>query len=342
MAAFDDDFYNDEDAYKNRVLGGLNQNSGIAGPDPFASTAQNFAQAAQPPPQGRFDLEAIRGRLGFGKADLSNAQGWLDANRDIAQGVTIRGDKMYDPSGRYMADVISNYKTGGTRSQFLDGIDSNTGKVRAPKAAKGAGPAAPAVPAAAAAPAANSYLQQVRDLIMGRINEYQKPVDANDPNIKNQVDAFRREQQRAGDAQRAALAERAAATGSLMGGASSGSFDTDMQGIQEGIGENVSGYQAGLMGEEYQQRRGELGQMLQMALASGDAESARALQLQMAQMDDAVRRLQISESGRQFNADLGYRNRALSQQGRMFDDQFGRTLGRDYEDDYRWRILYGL
>lgn len=126
----------DEFGYETTEDGLGLQPQGIApgGVDPNASSIPN--PFSPPAPTGGFNLEAIRKQLGFGKTNLSDPQAWLKANQGIAQGVTIRGDKMYDPSGRYMADVISNMKQGGTASQFLDGIDSKTGKKRAPKPVK--------------------------------------------------------------------------------------------------------------------------------------------------------------------------------------------------------------
>jgi hypothetical protein len=111
---------------------------GIAGPDYFPDGLPKpipQGGAAPPPPSGGFDLEAIRAQLGFGKTNMADPQAWLKANQNIAGGATIRGDKMYDPSGKYLADVVSNMKGGGTASQFLDGIDSG-GKARAPKPVK--------------------------------------------------------------------------------------------------------------------------------------------------------------------------------------------------------------
>jgi hypothetical protein len=149
------------------------------------------------------------------------------------------------------------------------------------------------------------------------------------------------------------LAERAASQGLLLGGQSSGGFDTALQGVQEQIGENTSAFDAGLVGNEVQQRRAEMQQLLNMALQSGDAESARELSMALSKMDLEYRRQALAQQGSQFNADLGYRNRALDQSGSQFNanlgfqqgqwnDQYGRQLGRDYESDYMNRVLLGL
>jgi hypothetical protein len=108
-----------------------------------ASPPQMPAQA----PQGSFDLEGIRKRLGFGQVDLTDPQGWLSQNQDVAFGTKLVGDKLYGPSGNFLADIIGDSKTGGTKSQFLDGIDSNTGQKRAPKPVKMKAPAPVQMPA---------------------------------------------------------------------------------------------------------------------------------------------------------------------------------------------------
>ena len=81
--------------------------------------------------------------------------------------------------------------------------------------------------------------------------------------------------------------------------------------------------QAQLFSREIQSRRSQLGSLLNMALQTGDAESARALQLQMAQMDDQLRRL------------------GLAEQGRQHDDNFGLDAGRFQYGKDRDLFTYG-
>ena len=110
-----DDFYNDEDAYQRRVLDQLDPNGGVAGPVntsmpatdfPSPQTGANptgvFKGAANP----GYDLEAFR-KSWMGSGDVNNAQGWLDQNRSITNGVTLSGEKAYDPSGRLIADLVA-------------------------------------------------------------------------------------------------------------------------------------------------------------------------------------------------------------------------------------------
>jgi len=345
------DEFEDDDPYRQRVQANLGEvggptdlgSGGIAGPQDGGYPS---GAAPQAPPVNPYDYEKFR-------------QGWLDKGfgtktsaEDLANyakqwGVTIKGgDAAYDPNGKWIADLIGD--VGGRNTlQFLKGSaaakpptgisppgaliggqsvpGSNTGN---PKVVGGGG-------TGGAPPAANTFLTEIRKLIMERLGKMSFDPSMSDPALAAQSNTYRVARERGATDERAALAERAAAQGQLMGGASSGAFDTEIRGIQEAKGEDIAGNDAQLLGAEVQQRRAEVQSLMNMALQSGDAESARMLQMQLAKMDEAIRLKQLAESKRQFDNDLGYRNRT-------FDDQFGRNLNRDTEDDYRWRVLYGM
>ena len=326
LADFEDNY---DDPYRTRAWDALKQDGGIAGP-------QDGLPTPPPAPKGGYDLEAFRKRW-TQSGNVNDPNAWLQGNQDITSGVTLKNEKAYDPSGRFIADLVGNY-SGGDPSQrsriFLDGIGSN-GQPRAASGmgAKGAAGAKGGTPAPA--PAANPFLTQIRQLIMSRMGQMQQTPSLDDPTLAAQNQSYARSRDRGAEQERAAMAERAAAQGQLMGGQSSGSFDTELRSILEGAGEDKAAFGAQLLGDENQARRAELNSLMNMALQSGDAESARALSLELAKMDDATRRLGLSQQNAQFNADLGYRNRT-------FDDTYGRLLGRDYEDDYRYRVNLGL
>lgn len=343
------DFDQDDD-YRKRVIGGLDPNSGIAGPNDGG-----FPSPAASAPQGGYDLEKFR-KSWYGQGDVNNIQGWLDKNRDFTSGVTLRNEKAYDPSGRFIADLVGNYSGGDPKNRtaiFLDGIGSN-GKPRGsggglttvtsgqgiPGSNAGnprviGGPGGVGGPGGGTPPAANDFLTKIRQQIMERLGQMKGDPSLSDPALAAQSQAYRTSRERGAEQDRAAMAERAAANGTLQGGQSSGSFDTELRSIQEGKSSDIAGNDAELLGNEVMQRRAEVQSLMNMALQSGDQESARMLQMQLAKMDEAIRMKQLAESKRQFDSDLGYRNRT-------FDDQFGRQIGRDYEDDYWRRVLYGL
>jgi hypothetical protein len=91
----------------------------------------------------------------------------------------------------------------------------------------------------------------------------------------------------------------------LNGGQGSGSFESDVASGYEDKGQQLAGIQAQLFGREIQSRRDKVAQLLSMAMQSGDAESARALQFQMAQMDDQIKRLGLAQNQSQWNDSFG-------------------------------------
>src|SRR3990167_6561725 len=235
----------------------------------------------------------------------------------------VSPDKIRLPDGT-IVDVAGDFnpQTGGA-AVWQDPRYSATGGD--PGSPGGGAPAAPgAGGGAVSSPGGGGFQDQIRALLLEQLGKMGEDPAIDDPALKNQSDAFRRAQVRGGEQQRAALAERAAFTGLNSGGAGSGAFETGIQGIQEGIGEDTAAFDAGLVGQELQGRRAQLQNLLQMALATGDAEAARMVQLQMAQMDDALRRA------------------TLGQQRYQYDDTMGFNVGRAAEDDLRYRTNLGV
>ena len=163
-------------------------------------------------------------------------------------------------------------------------------------------------------------------------------VNAQDPIIKGQVDAYRAEGQRA-------LRERLSDAAERQGPYANLSLEQRMG--AEKLGQGVGAFQAQLLGRELQSRRDEIAQALaqQGQLLSGDQQ--RTLQSQLASLDQAIAQANVGLGVRGQDlqqqlglADLDYRNRALSQNM----DQFLRELAlRQYDTqnnwDYNW--IYG-
>jgi hypothetical protein len=170
----------------------------------------------------------------------------------------------------------------------------------------GAGAAGAMGAAGSAAGGVSPFSQAIRDQIMQQLTGLSKPVNENDPSIAPEMQAQERLLERNRQARRAAAAERAAADGLLNGGQGSGSFESDVASGYEDKGQQLSGIQAQLFGREIQSRRDKVAQLLSMAMQSGDAESARALQFQMAQMDDQIKRLGLAQNQSQFNDEFGW------------------------------------
>lgn len=135
-------------------------------------------------------------------------------------------------------------------------------------------------------PGGSDFQSQVRAMLMARMKKDTGSVDANDPYISEPMMAAKLEAERGQQSERNALAERAYASGDL-------GSNSLQQGIQQSAERNAVGLgslKANLISKEYQSRRSDLNEAMQQALASGDAELARSMQMQIAQLDAVIKR----------------------------------------------------
>lgn len=145
----------------------------------------------------------------------------------------------------------------------------------------------------------------VRAMLMERLKAAGIPVNESDANISQPLAAARDETQRSQQTERTALAERLYAQG---GGALDSNALT--QQIQQSAERNAGGLsqlRAGLISKAYDDKRNELQAYLQMALASGDTESAQLLQAQIAALSAAVQREGLGVNLAEFMANLNQR-----------------------------------
>jgi hypothetical protein len=342
-------------------------NPPAASPSPSASPSTTAPSGFNSQVRDR----VVQGWANSGTQFANTRQGieqYLASLGSAGQGWRVdRDDKVYDPGGRvydWIGDVGTDRatkRTGYTTdSRYASVTGSSKPKVAAkslpapmPKAPSiatpteslGAPPAPPINVADPAAPAANDFLTQVRAAITGRLEKLSGDPSIKDPALAAQSSAFRQARDRGATQQRAQAAERAAANGTLQGGQSSGSFDTTIGGIAESAGQDIASNDAQLVWQEVQARRDEVQDLLSMALQSGDAESARDLQAELARMDAELRRQQMAQQHRQFITGLGEDRRQFNAsdayRNRVHDDMFGRQVGRDYEDDQRYWSDWG-
>jgi hypothetical protein len=326
-----------------RVLDQFTPSPGIAGgtdPNARAVTTPSPTFAPQPySPQQRDKIVQGWTASPFAQTRQGIEQ-YLSSLGNEGAGWSLRSDdKVLDPGGRTF-DWIGNVNTPQAQKRTGYTTDARYANVTGSKAK-----AAPTTstttsttaPAAAAAGAAqgSAYQNQIRDLIMQQLQQLQKPVSADDPAIAAQQNAYRLSRDRDAQQTRGIMAERAAAEGLNSGGSGSGAFDTTVQGIYETAGQDKAENLSGLMGEEQQAKRSQLTTLLNIALQSGDAESVRQLQMQLAQLDATLTREGRVQQNNQFNANLG-------QNRYMYDDTQGFNQSRSAEDDYRFRTLLAL
>jgi hypothetical protein len=155
----------------------------------------------------------------------------------------------------------------------------------------------------------------------------QGPVTMEDPIVKAQADAFAQAQQRGLEQTRAAMAERAAATGTL----GSGGFNADVQGAYQDMGNQIAGQNASLLGQRLDQQRQEIQNALQMGGQYLSDQQKNALSLKLAQINDATQRMGLGVQERlgtgQLN--LGMLNALMQNQ------QAGNALGWDMSK-FQW------
>lgn len=162
-----------------------------------------------------------------------------------------------------------------------------------------------------------NYANSLYGTLMGRANQSLN-VNARDPIIAGQVNAYRAEQDRSTRNQLAALAES---------GGPQNNLNQERRMLNESAARSTGGLQAQLLQNELTARRQEIAQALgQMGNMLSD-EQKMALQKEMFSIDSQLRSQQIGNQNSQFYAGLGQDNAHfysnLNQQNNQFLDQFG-------------------
>jgi hypothetical protein len=145
------------------------------------------------------------------------------------------------------------------------------------------------------------FITQLRAMLMQRLGEAGKPVDENDAYIQAPLSAARNEASRQIDTERGELAERLYAQG---GGLNTGALTQGIQASRERTATGLGNLRATLITRELDSRRTEMRDLLQMALASGDASLAREVQMQLAQLEATLRREGYGLQAGMFEANL--------------------------------------
>lgn len=330
-----------EDAVLRKVAGPVPGNTGIAGPTEGYSGPAATTNAA--PAQGSaFDAERFRtgwahGGSGFGsQTNIGELQKYIADDPSFA-GVTLKGEKVYDPQGRFMFDAIGNYTGGDPKGMTRIALQGNSPyqKGGTPKGTNGlSGPQNPGGPTnlppgtgggggagGGTGPGFNTSVNgqsnTLLDLLMKRAGA-SETVDPNDPIIQAQTDAFRGE---GVQARRDFLSAQAEGAGPY------GNQRSEERRSAEELGKSVGGFRAQAMQQELSAKRAQIEHAL--SGAAGFITEQQRMQLQ-----NQLTRLQLAQQESQFG-------RNLKQQGSQFDrnlsmqkDQFGRTIGqRAYEFD---------
>ena len=162
-------------------------------------------------------------------------------------------------------------------------------------------PASPAAPTAGSG-GTNAWTDQIRGIIMQRLQAAQQPINEQDTGIAQAVSAARDETTRASEQERTALAERLYAQGS--GGLQSGALTQQIQQSGERNASALSSLRGNLMMQAARDKAQELQQLLQLATASGDSEMARQVQRELAALQAALQREGLAVNLAEFGAQL--------------------------------------
>jgi hypothetical protein len=142
-----------------------------------------------------------------------------------------------------------------------------------------------------------------QDALLKFMGRSQETPSLNDSVLGPQTEVYRAAAQRGQERNRRAVAERAAAHGQ----SDSGFLDTQInKGIQE-QNFNTAAFNANLLGGEMNKRREELMAGLQLARATGDAESERELRTRLAQVSAAMQQQGLNLQGQLGMGDLDLR-----------------------------------
>lgn len=132
----------------------------------------------------------------------------------------------------------------------------------------------------------NPWTDQMRQELLRQLGVASQPVTGDDPTISQTMSGARLEEERAQEMERRALSERLFAGGDL-------NSNSGQQAVQQSA-ERTAGKMASLKGNLMQQellsRRDTMRQLLAQAMQSGDAESARQVQIQLSNLEALLRR----------------------------------------------------
>lgn len=175
--------------------------------------------------------------------------------------------------------------------------------------ASGGGAAGVAGSVSGAAGSTGGFQGSVREMLMKFLNGANGPVDENSTEIRQPFDAAKLQAERGSADERSALAERLYAEG---GGGTNELAQGVMQG-KERMAVGLGGIKAQLIQRATQAKQQQLQQALSLAVQSGDSEAARAIQLQIAQMGNALGYSQLNQQQGQWNDQYGL-NKAIYKQ----------------------------
>lgn len=156
-----------------------------------------------------------------------------------------------------------------------------------------ASPTAPPAPTTPVAPTPPGITDDVTNILRARLKALGQPGDVqSDPTYQNAVKQYQLQALRGSDRQRASLAERMAAGGTLQ----SGGFNTGVRGIEERQAENEGAFAGNLALDRLQSREQQLMQAISLARSVGQDAIANQLEAQRFSLSQELGRGNLSRT----------------------------------------------
>jgi hypothetical protein len=263
--------------------------------------------------------------------------GWEDLGNGL-----VRNTKVYGGVVDVNNPMYTNYQEQPTTGGGIPGAQGGP----ASTVQQQAGNAATYSSTPGAAPSANTSNQGTQDVVR---NSYLQQatqgtkVDLNDPNFKQQIDTFNAGSDRARREYQSQAAERLSAQG--LG--NSGAMQNERRLSDEQAATSQGAFQAQLVSRELENRRNEIKDALTNLRGIISGDQAMALQKQLADLDAAIKREGLSQSGTLGAGDLALRDKlgtgALNMdllRALLQNQQFGTDAGiriGDLEARYGWQ-----
>lgn len=225
-----------------------------------------------------------------------NLDQWLAGHQDIAKGVTSgNGGEYINLPGGGSYDVRRGWNAGSGTGDFVSfGAAGDPGDRNAAIGAGGGdysgGGGSGSSSSSSFSSTTNPQDSALRDMLIKQLTQRAQQgtkIDANDPNIKQQVDPYAASQDRASRNYLADLAEKSGPLANLQGQA---------RVAAEHAGQNTGLFQAQLIGRELESRRAEIKDALAQMGSMLSDEQKIALQQELAHLDDATKRLGLQYS----------------------------------------------
>jgi hypothetical protein len=145
--------------------------------------------------------------------------------------------------------------------------------------------------------------QAVRDLVAKLMAQDPSKISINDPELANAAESNYRGLDRARQAERSAMAERAAAQG--LG--DSGAMDAGVESGFQNMGESQGAFQSKLVLDKMSEMKSQITQALQVGAGILSSDQNAALQRDLANLNAAMQAEGLKQSDKHFYDDLGFR-----------------------------------